>query len=174
MKIEKIFKATIVLSLFVMMSAIDSYAQNTNKDKDDNKDGTKVTVIEKVVEKPGPSIEEQLKKIFGVKLETSLTGPRVENLGRFFLDKYTGVVTIVGEHKLETVRWRVYREEAADDIVYDKQSVNYQLVQYGKAENTIVLVNINTGAMWIMEFKGLLSNDKNAVLRYIPTRDTER
>ena len=172
MKIEKIFKATIVLSLFVMMSAIDSYAQNTNKD--DKKDETKVTVVEKVVEKSGPSIEQELKKIFNVKTETSLTGPRIENLGKFFLDKYTGEVMIVGEHKFETVRWRVYREEAADDIVNDRQSVNYQLIRYGNADNTIVLININTGAMWVMEFKGLLANEKNAILRYIPMRNTER
>ena len=39
------------------------------------------------MEKSGPSVEQELKRLFGFKSETSLTGPRVENIGKYFLDK---------------------------------------------------------------------------------------
>ena len=42
---------------------------------------------EKVVEKSGPTLEQELKKVFGMKSETSLGGLRIENLGKYFLDR---------------------------------------------------------------------------------------
>lgn len=64
------------------------------------KDEPKEKVVEKVVEKSGPTLEQELKKVFGMKSETSLGGSRIENLGKYFLDKHTGqdrLSLIIGE-----------------------------------------------------------------------------
>ena len=125
------------------------------------------------MEKSGPSVEQELKKLFGLKSETSLTGPRVENIGKYFLDKHTGEVTVVGYHKNEPVRWRILRDNVTEDVANEDQLVNYQLIKFGTGDNDIVLVNVNTGVMWGVDFKGLGIGFRNTRFIYIPMRDTE-
>lgn len=177
MKITRIFAAAAMLSGIMMLFPIDTNAQNVSVkigtgDKE-KKDEPKEKVVEKVVEKSGPSVEQELKRLFGFKSETSLAGPRVENIGKYFLDKYTGEVTAIGYHKNEPVRWRVLRDHVLEDVTYEDQLVNYQLIKFGTGDNDIVLVNLNTGVMWKVEFKGLSLSFKNTRFSYIPMKDTE-
>ena len=90
--------------------------------------------MEKVVEKSGPTLEQELKKVFGMKSETSLGGSRIENLGKYFLDKHTGQVSLVTYHRGDPVRWNVLRENVPED---------YQLVRYGDHDDNILLINLN-------------------------------
>ena len=118
-------------------------------------------------------MEQELKKLFGLKSETSLTGPRVENIGKYFLDKHTGEVTVVGYHRNEPVRWRILRDNVTEDVANEDQLVNYQLIKFGTGDNDIVLVNVNTGVMWGIDFKGLSFSFRNTRFAYIPMRDTD-
>lgn len=160
MNIKRSFIAGSLLC-FVMMtpSAAQGFSVKVG-DEDDKKN-------EKVEEKPdddakpdksAPSLEHELKRIFGVKSETSLSGPRVENIGKYFLDKYTGEVTMVSFYRNEPVRWRILRDHVPDDVVSDTD---------------VVLLNINTGAMWGLDFKGISFNYKHTRFKYIPKVDTE-
>lgn len=178
MKIERSFRTAFILSTIMMMFALDASAQSLSvkvgtNDKDVKKEEPKEKVVENVVEKSGPSVAQEIRKLFGVKSETSLTGPRVENIGKYFLDKYTGEVTMISYHRNEPVRWRILRDRVDEDYIYDDQFVNYQLIKYSTSENDIILVNINTGAMWCLDFKGLGLNNKNARFKYLPMRDTD-
>ena len=169
---------TFVLLTVIMSFTIETSAQSVSLslgvDKKDDKTETKTErVVEKVVEKSGPSLEYELKKLFGMKSETSLGGPRVENLGRFFLDKQTGEVYIVSYYKNELLRWRVQRDSELEDIVIEENAVNYQLIRFGTGNNDIVLVNINSGVMWALDFKGVGFNYKNTKLKHLPMVDTE-
>ena len=160
-----------------MLFSVDVNAQTVSMkvgtgDKE-KKDEPKEKVVEKVVEKSGPSVEQELKKLFGLKSETSLTGPRVENIGKYFLDKYTGEVTVVGYYKNEPVRWRILRDNVPEDVIDEEQLVNYQLIKFGTGDNDIVLVNVNSGIMWGVDFKGLSFSFRNTRFTYIPMRDTE-
>lgn len=118
------------------------------------------------------SLDEELKRIFGAKSETSLKGSRIENIGKYFLDKYTGEVTLVNMRKYSYVRWRIPRDPAPDDLIDYDDIVNYQLIKYGNGDDDIVLLNINTGAMWVVNFKGINLSYKNTELKYIPAVDT--
>lgn len=176
MKISRALVATVLLS-FIMLFSVDVNAQTVSMkvgtgDKE-KKDEPKEKVVEKVVEKSGPSVEQELKKLFGLKSETSLTGPRVENIGKYFLDKYTGEVTVVGYYKNEPVRWRILRDNVPEDVIDEEQLVNYQLIKFGTGDNDIVLVNVNSGIMWGVDFKGLSFSFRNTRFTYIPMRDTE-
>ena len=125
---------------------------------------------EKVVEKSGPTLEQELKKVFGMKSETSLGGSRIENLGKYFLDKHTGQVSLVTYHRGDPVRWNVLRENVPEDWVDDEDAVNYQLVRYGDHDDNILLINLNSGAMWAIDTKGI--GYRNTRLKYIPAVDT--
>ena len=176
MKISRALAATVLLS-FIMLFSVDVNAQTVSMkvgtgDKE-KKDEPKEKVVEKVVEKSGPSVEQELKKLFGLKSETSLTGPRVENIGKYFLDKYTGEVTVVGYYKNEPVRWRILRDNVPEDVINEDQLVNYQLIRFDTGDNDIVLVNVNSGVMWGVDFKGLSFTYKNTRFAYIPMKDTE-
>lgn len=142
-------------------------------ENEEKKEVIKEKVVEKEVVKSGPSLEQELKKVFGMKSETSIGGARIENLGKYFLDKYTGQVTLVTYQRGEPVRWNILRDRTDDDIVYDRDTYNYQLVRYGSGNDDILLININTGAMWAIDFKGLKRTYKNARLKYIPAVDTK-
>lgn len=142
-------------------------------ENEEKKEVIKEKVVEKEVVKSGPSLEQELKKVFGMKSETSIGGARIENLGKYFLDKYTGQVTLVTYQRGEPVRWNILRDRTDDDIVYDRDTYNYQLVRYGSGNDDILLININTGAMWTIDFKGLKRTYKNARLKYIPAVDTK-
>ena len=176
MKISRTLAAAGLLS-FIMLFSVDVNAQTVSAkvgtDDKEKKDEPKEKVVEKVVEKSGPSVEQELKKLFGLKSETSLTGPRVENIGKYFLDKRTGEVTVVGYYKNEPVRWRILRDNIPEDVVDEEKLVNYQLIKYGTGDNDIVLVNVNSGVMWGVDFKGLSFNFRNTRFTYIPMRDTE-
>ena len=177
MDIKKTIIVTALVMLVMTMFSVDSYAQTVSAkvgtgDKE-KKEEPKEKVVEKVVEKSGPSVEQELKKLFGLKSETSLTGPRVENIGKYFLDKYTGEVTIVGYYKNEPVRWRILRDNVPEDVINEDQLVNYQLIRFGTGDNDIVLVNVNSGVMWAVDFKGLSFTYKNTRFAYIPMKDTE-
>ena len=164
---------TVILSLSIDASAQSvSVSLGTNK-KDGEKEVRTERVVEKVVEKSGPSLEYELKKLFGMKSETSLDGPRVENLGNFFLDKHTGEVSIVSHYKNEPVRWRVQKDSTSEDIIIEENAVNYQLIRFSTGTNDVVLININTGAMWALDFKGVGFSYKNSKFKYIPMMDTE-
>ena len=108
------------------------------KKKEEPKEKSEV----KPVQSSGPTLEQELKKVFGMKAETTIGGARIENLGKYFLDKYTGQVTLVTYQRGEPVRWN------------------------------ILLININTGAMWAIDTKGLTFSYKNTRLKYIPAVDT--
>jgi hypothetical protein len=141
-------------------------------ENEEKKEVIKEKVVEKEVVKSGPSLEQELKKVFGMKSETSIGGARIENLDKYFLDKYTGQVTLVTYQRGEPVRWNILRDRTDDDIVYDRDTYNYQLVRFGSGNDDILLININTGAMWAIDFKGLKRTYKNARLKYIPAVDT--
>lgn len=104
-----------------------------------------------------------------VKSETSLGGPRIENLGKYFLDKYTGQVSLVTYHKGEPVRWNILRDNTPEDWIWDHDTVNYQLIRYADGTDNILLININSGAMWAIDTKGF--SYKNTRLKYIPAVD---
>ena len=176
MKISRALAAAVLLS-FIMLFSVDVNARTVSVkvgtgDKE-KKDEQKEKVVEKVVEKSGPSVEQELKKLFGLKSETSLTGPRVENIGKYFLDKYTGEVTVVGYYKNEPVRWRILRDNVPEDVIDEELLVNYQLIKFGAGDNDIVLVNVTSGIMWGVDFKGLSFSFRNTRFTYIPMRDTE-
>lgn len=141
-------------------------------ENEEKKEVIKEKVVEKEVVKSGPSLEQELKKVFGMKSETSIGGARIENLGKYFLDKYTGQVTLVTYQRGEPVRWNILRDRTDDDIVYNRDTYNYQLVRFGSGNDDIVLININTGAMWAIDFKGLKRTYKKYRLKYIPAVDT--
>ena len=141
-------------------------------EKEEKKEESKEKVVEKEVVKSGPTLEQELKKAFEMKSETSIGGSRIENLGKYFLDKYTGQVTLVTYQRGEPVRWNILRDRTPDDIIYDDQAYNYQLVRYGDGNDNIILININTGAMWAIDSKGLSFSQKNTRLKYIPAVDT--
>ena len=142
--------------------------EQEEKKKEEPKEKSEV----KPVQSSGPSLEQELKKVFGMKSETTIGGSRIENLGKYFLDKYTGQVTLVTYQRGEPVRWNILRDSTPDDIIYDEQAYNYQLVRYGDGNDNILLININTGAMWAIDTKGLTFSYKNTRLKYIPAVDT--
>ena len=164
--------------LLVIPATLSSYeisAQNISlkirsEDKKEKKEESKEKVVEKEVVKSGPTLEQELKKIFGMKSETSLGGSRMENLGKYFLDKYTGQVYLITYHKGDPVRWNIQRDEVKEDWVDEHYTVNYQLVRYGDHSDNILLININSGAMWAIDTKGF--SYKNTRLKYIPAVDT--
>ena len=177
MDIKKTIIVIASVMLVMTMFSVDSYAQTVSVkvgtgDKE-KKGEPKEKVVEKVVEKSGHSVEQELKKLFGLKSETSLTGPRVENIGKYFLDKYTGEVTVVGYYKNEPVRWRILRDNVPEDVIDQEQLVNYQLIKFGTGDYDIVLVNVNSGVMWGVDFKGLSFSFRNTRFNYIPMKDTE-
>ena len=177
MRIRSSFAAAAALSAMMMLFSVQAYAQSVSlklgtDDKDEKKEEQKV-VVEKVVEKSDTSVEQELRKIFGAKVETSLTGPRVENLGKFFLDKHTGDVSMIGYNKNEPVKWTIIRDQVQEDVIYEDQLVNYQLIKYGTGSNEIVLININTGVMGALEYRGLGLNEKFTRFTYLPAFFTE-
>ena len=169
--------AFILLILPAVFNTSEMSAQTVSvkvgTENEEKKEVIKEKVVEKEVVKSGPSLEQELKKVFGMKSETSIGGARIENLGKYFLDKYTGQVTLVTYQRGEPVRWNILRDRTDDDIVYDRDTYNYQLVRYGSGNDDILLININTGAMWAIDFKGLKRTYKNARLKYIPAVDTK-
>ena len=177
MKITGTLTAAALLSAIMILFSVDVNAQTVSvkvgTDDNEKKEETKEKVVEKVVEKPSTSVEQELKKLFGFKSETSLTGPRVENIGKYFLDKYTGEVTAIGYYKNEPVRWRILRDNLPEDVIHEDQPVNYQLIKFGTGDNDIVLVNVNTGVMWAVDFKGFSVSFRNTRFTYIPMKDTE-
>lgn len=177
MNVKGFFAAGFLLCSLMMSSSVVCSAQGFSVKVGDDDEKKKEKVEEKPSEeakpdKSAPSLEHELKRIFGVKSETSLSGPRVENIGKYFLDKYTGEVTMVSFYRSEPVRWRILRDNVPDDIVYDIGQVNYQLIRYGNGENDVVLLNVNTGAMWGLDFKGISLNYKHTRFKYIPKVDT--
>lgn len=152
-------------SMLMLLSSFVEISAQTN-DKKEKKEETKEKVVEKVVEKSGPSLEYELKRIFGMKSETSLDGSRIENLGKYFLDKYTGQVTLVTYQRSEPIRYMIQREESSEDYIYEDDVVNYQLIRYGDGNDQILLININSVAMWAIDTKGF--SYKNTRLKYIP------
>lgn len=174
---KKILLAAAVMLLFpVMFTSNEIYAQTTsvkvgNNDKNEKKEKTEEKVVVKEVEKSGPTFEQEIKRIFGMKSETSLGGSRIENLGKFFLDKYTGQVSLITYHRGEPIRWNILRDNVPDDWVRYPDEVNYQLMRYGGKEDQILLININTGAMWAIDTKGI--SYKNTRLKYIPAMNDE-
>ena len=176
MKKILISAAFMLLVIPVVFNTSDMSAQTVSvkvgTEKEEKKKEPEEKVVEKEVVKSGPTLEQELKKAFGMKSETSIGGSRIENLGKYFLDKYTGQVTLVTYQRGEPVRWNILRDRTPDDIIYDEQTYNYQLVRYGDGNDNIILININTGAMWAIDSKGLSFSQKNTRLKYIPAVDT--
>lgn len=166
---KKILLSAAVM-LLVMPALLSSYevsAQNVSiKIGSEEK---KEKIVEKEVLKSGPTLEQELKKAFGMKSETSLGGSRIENLGKYFLDKYTGQVSLVTYQKGEPVRWNILRDNTPEDWIWDHDTVNYQLIRYADGTDNILLININSGAMWAIDTKGF--SYKNTRLKYIPAVD---
>lgn len=176
MKKILISAALMLLVIPAVFNTSDMSAQTVSvkvgTEKEEKKKEPEEKVVEKEVVKSGPTLEQELKKAFGMKSETSIGGSRIENLGKYFLDKYTGQVTLVTYQRGEPVRWNILRDRTPDDIIYDDQAYNYQLVRYGDGNDNIILININTGAMWAIDSKGLSFSQKNTRLKYIPAVDT--
>ena len=180
MKHMKFSTTAILLSAAMLFNAAAVSAQSMDvkigdDDKKEHKEEEKVEVkkeesSQSSSEKSAPSLEYELKRVFGAKSETSLQGPRIESLGAYFLDKYTGQVTLVSYHKGDPVRWNILRDNVPDDYVYDKDTVNYQLIRYGENSNHVILLNVNSGAMWAIDTKGF--SYKKTRLIYIPVTDT--
>ena len=177
MSVKRFFAAGFLLCFVMMTSSVICSAQGFSVKVGDDDEEKKEKVKEKPAEeakpeKPAPSLEHELKRIFGVKSEPWLSDRRAESIGKFFFDKYTGENTMVSYYRNEPVRWRILRDNVPDDIVYDIEGVNYQLIRYGDGENAVVLLNINTGAMWGLDFKGISFNYKHTRFKYIPKVDT--
>ena len=68
----------------------------------------------------------------------------------FKLDKYTGKVYMLVTTKSDEVAWEEVQKNSAwhDTVTPDK--VNYQLFLGGSAARDCFLLNINTGATWIL------------------------
>ena len=178
MLIRKTIIASATAAAIMMLFSAETFAQTVSakvgiNDKNEKKEEPKEKVVEKVVEKSGPSVEQELKRLFGFKSETLLTGPRVENIGKYFLDKHTGEVTMIGNYKNEPIRWRILRDKLPEDVINEDELVNYQLIKFDTGDNDIVLVNVNTGIMWAIDFKGFTFSNRNTRFVYIPMRDTE-
>lgn len=176
MKKILISAALMLLVIPAVFNTSDMSAQTVSvkvaTEKEEKKKEPEEKVVEKEVVKSGPTLEQELKKAFGMKSETSIGGSRIENLGKYFLDKYTGQVTLVTYQRGEPVRWNILRDRTPDDIIDDEQTYNYQLVRYGDGNDNIILININTRAMWAIDSKGLSFSQKNTRLKYIPAVDT--
>lgn len=115
MRYMKSLMAAALVSVAVMWSASGIYAQTVSVtigggEEKEKKEETKEKSDDKPAQKSSPSLEYELKRIFGAKSETSLEGPRVENLGKYFLDKYTGQVTLITYYRSEPVRWNILRD----------------------------------------------------------------
>lgn len=169
--------AFMLLVIPAMLTSNEISAQTVSvkigsEDNKEKKEETKEKVVEKETVKSGPTLEQELKKAFGMKSETSLGGSRIENLGKYFLDKYTGQVSMVTYHRGEPVRWNILRDNVPEDWVDDPETVNYQLVKYGEGTDNVLLLNINSGAMWAIDTKGLTFSYKNTRLKFIPAVDT--
>lgn len=169
--------AFMLLVIPVMLTSNEISAQTVSvkigsEDNKEKKEETKEKVVEKETVKSGPTLEQELKKAFGMKSETSLGGSRIENLGKYFLDKYTGQVSMVTYHRGEPVRWNILRDNVPEDWVDDPETVNYQLVKYGEGTDNVLLLNINSGAMWAIDTRGLTFSYKNTRLKFIPAVDT--
>lgn len=177
MKKILLFAAFMLLVIPAMLTSNEISAQTVSvkigsEDNKEKKEETKEKVVEKETVKSGPTLEQELKKAFGMKSETSLGGSRIENLGKYFLDKYTGQVSMVTYHRGEPVRWNILRDNVPEDWVDDPETVNYQLVKYGEGTDNVLLLNINSGAMWAIDTKGLTFSYKNTRLKFIPAVDT--
>ena len=177
MNITRSISAVLLLSFVMLTSSSVCFAQTLSVKIGDGNDEKKEKHEEKRDEdkssdRPAPHLEQELKRLFGFKSETSLSGSRVENIGKYFLDKFTGEVTMISYYRNEPVRWRILRDNVPEDIVYDRNAVNYQLIKYGNGENDIALLNVNTGAMWGIDFKGISLNYKHTRFKYIPKIDT--
>lgn len=166
-----VFVMTVMLMVLPGFMEMSAQTIKTVADKKEKKEETKEKVVEKVVEKSGSSLEYELKRVFGMKSETSLDGSRIENLGKYFLDKYTGQVTLVTYQRSEPIRYMIQREETPEDYIYEEDVVNYQLIRYGEGSDRILLININSGAMWAIDTKGFTY--KNTRLKYIPAVDAK-
>ena len=169
--------AFMLLVIPAMLTSNEISAQTVSvkigsEDNKEKKEETKEKVVEKETVKSGPTLEQELKKVFGMKSETSLGGSRIENLGKYFLDKYTGQVSMVTYHRGEPVRWNILRDNVPEDWVDDPETVNYQLVKYGEGTDNVLLLNINSGAMWAIDTRGLTFSYKNTRLKFIPAVDT--
>lgn len=167
--------AFMLLVLPAILSSNEISAQNFSvkvgsEDKKEKKEDPKEKVVEKEVVKSGTTLEQELRKAFGMKSETSLGGSRIENLGKYFLDKYTGQVSLITYHKGEPVRWNILRDNVSEDWVNDPGTVNYQLIKYDTGTDNILLININSGAMWAIDTRGF--SYKNTRLKYIPAMDS--
>ena len=177
MKKILISAAFMLLVIPAMLTSNEISAQTVSvkigsEDNKEKKEETKEKVVEKETVKSGPTLEQELKKVFGMKSETSLGGSRIENLGKYFLDKYTGQVSMVTYHRGEPVRWNILRDNVPEDWVDDPETVNYQLVKYGEGTDNVLLLNINSGAMWAIDTRGLTFSYKNTRLKFIPAVDT--
>lgn len=64
------------------------------------------------------------------------------------------------------------KKEETKEKVVEKETVNYQLVKYGEGTDNVLLLNINSGAMWAIDTKGLTFSYKNTRLKFIPAVDT--
>lgn len=166
--------AIMLLVMPALLSSHEVSAQNVSikigsEEKKEKKEEPKEKIVEKEVVKSGPTLEQELKKAFGMKSETSLGGSRIENLGKYFLDKYTGQVSLVTYHKGEPIRWNILRDNTPEDWIWDHDTVNYQLIRYADGTDNILLININSGAMWAIDTRGF--SYKNTRLKYIPAVD---
>lgn len=172
---KKLFSAAaMLLFLPAIFSFSDMSAQTLSvkvgTEKKEKNEEPKEKSDDKPVQSSRPSLEQELKRVFGMKSETSLGGSRIENLGKYFLDKYTGQVTLVSYQRNEPVRWNILRDRVPEDIIYDPETVNYQLIKFGDGSDQILLINLNTGAMWAIDTRGFTY--KNTTLKYIPAIDT--
>ena len=169
-----LLSAAFMLLVFPVMFDMNELSAQTvsvkvGTEKEEKKEEPKEKTEVKTIQSSGPTLEQELKKAFGMKSETSIGGSRIENLGKYFLDKYTGQVTLVTYQRSEPVRWNILRDRTPDDIIYDENAYNYQLIRYGDSNDNILLININTGAMWAIDTKGFTY--KNTRLKYIPAVD---
>lgn len=172
---KNLLSAAFMLLVFpAILSSNEISAQTVSikvgtEDEKEKKEEPKEKVVEKEVVKSGTTLEQELRKAFGMKSETSLGGSRIENLGKYFLDKYTGQVSLITYHRGEPVRWNILRDNVPEDWIEERNTVNYQLIRYGDQSDSILLININSGAMWAIDTKGF--SYKNTRLKYIPAVD---
>lgn len=62
-----------------------------------------------------------------MKSETTIGGSRIGNLGKYFLDKYTGQVTLVTYQRGEPVRWNILKDIGAGLInIFGGRSGSYE------------------------------------------------
>ena len=135
-------------------------------ENEEKKEVIKEKVVEKEVVKSGPSLEQELKKVFGMKSETSIGGARIENLGKYFLGIFKEFLDRV---RVGRVEGKSYHRFHLGKIDFDHgigvcHALRLELLIFlGSAVNFVVLFDYIVGFPNRRQTGGFGSHNVNAV-----------